>query len=191
MSGVSGRPILIALAALVAATAGCVMGPKQIDSGHLRYNKAIQQSFSREILLNLVRMRYREPAEFVDIGGVAAQYSFEGNASLNGNVIDGIFNLQNLGLNAGASGAERPTITYTPLRGKQFEMCVLSPVDVTTLWLLANKGWRIDRILRVSVRSMNCLDNATAAGGPTPSEKPDYEAFSRTTCSSVSFRSTA
>jgi hypothetical protein len=170
-----------ALLTLGLALPGCVMGPKQIDAGHLRYNNAIQQSFGRELLLNLVRMRYREPAEFVEIGGVAAQYSFEGNASLNGNLVDGILNLQNLGLGAGVSGAERPTITYAPLRGKQFELCVLAPVDMTTLWLLANKGWRVDRILRVAVRSMNVLDNATAAGGPTPSEKPEYERFLRAT----------
>lgn len=165
------------LGVVLGAVPGCVMGPKQIDAGHLRYNQAIQQSFSRELLLNIVRLRYREPAEFVDIGGVAAQYSFEGNASINGNVIDGILNLQNLGLQAGGSGAERPTITYSPLRGRQFELCVVTPVEVGTLWLLANKGWRVDRIVRLSLRSMNFLDNATSAGGPTPSEKPEYEAF--------------
>lgn len=161
------------------ALPGCVMGPKQIDAGHLRYNVAIQQSFGRELLLNLVRMRYREPAEFVDIGGVAAQYSFERNGSVNGNLLNGILDLQNIGVSAGGTRAERPTITYTPLRGKQFELCVLSPVEVGTLWLLANKGWRVDRILRLSVKSMNFLDNATSAGGPTPSEKPEYEAFAR------------
>jgi hypothetical protein len=153
------------------------MGPGRIDAGHLRYNEAIQQSFGKELLLNIVRMRYREPAEFVDIGGVAAQYSFEGSASVNGNLVDGVLDLQNLGLGASGTAAERPTITYAPLRGKQFELCVLAPVDVGTVWLLANKGWRVDRILRVSLRSMNFLDNATSAGGPTPSTKPEYEAF--------------
>src|SRR5690349_13008666 len=72
----------------VLCTSGCALGPRQIDVGHLRYNQAIKESFDRELLLNLVRMKYRETPEFVDIGGVAAQYNFDASLDASGKFFD-------------------------------------------------------------------------------------------------------
>ena len=74
-----------------------MFGPKQIDVGHLRYNRAIQESFTKELLLNLVRLKYRETPEFVDIGGVAAQYNFEASANASGKFFDFIDNFRGIG----------------------------------------------------------------------------------------------
>jgi hypothetical protein len=66
---------------LVVYLAGCTLGPRQIHKGRLEYNQAVQQSFREEMLLNLVRLRYRETPEFLTVGGIAAQYTFDGAAS--------------------------------------------------------------------------------------------------------------
>jgi hypothetical protein len=161
------------------ASSGCVFGPRTIDVAHLKYNQAIKRSFSRELLLNIVRLKYRESPEFVDIGGVAAQYSFEGSANFNTKNVTGTFDFRDVGVTGNLAGSERPTITYAPLRGKDFETQLLAPVNVATLGLLANKGWSVERILRVGARSINALDNAISAGGPTPTRKPEFEAFLR------------
>lgn len=157
--------------------AGCALGPKQIDVGHLKYNQAIKESFTRELLLNLVRMKYRETPEFVEIGGVAAQYSFEASAGANGKFFDFIEDFTGVGFTGSINRAERPTITYAPLRGKDFESRIQTPINSHTIGMMANKGWRIDRILRVGVRSINLLENAISAGGPTPARKPHFEQF--------------
>lgn len=162
---------------LAVLPAGCVLGPKQIDVGHLRYNKAIQESFTKELLLNLVRLKYRETPEFIDIGGVAAQYNFEASANASGKFFDFIENFQGVGFGGSLGRAERPTITYAPLRGKDFETRLIAPVSTLTIGMMANKGWSVDRILRVAVRSINLLENATSAGGPTPALKPEFEQF--------------
>ncbi|MFO0891461.1 MAG: hypothetical protein U0790_20245 [Isosphaeraceae bacterium] len=168
---------LLLVAALAGLPAGCVLGPKQIDVGHLKYNRAIKESFDRELLLNLVRMKYRETPEFVDIGGVAAQYNFEATADASGKFFDFIDNFRGIGFGGSLGRAERPTITYAPLRGKDFETRLLAPVSTLTIGMMANKGWSVDRILRVAVRSINLLENATSAGGPTPAHKPEFEAY--------------
>src|SRR5947209_4461066 len=102
--------LLLALATL--SSAGCALGPRQINVGHLRYNQAIKESFDRELLLNLVRMKYRETPEFVDIGGVAAQYNFDASIDASGKFFDFIQNFKGLGISGSLDRAERPTITY-------------------------------------------------------------------------------
>ena len=56
-----------------------------------------RRPFTKELLLNLVRLKYRETPEFVDIGGVAAQYNFEASANANGKFFDFIDNFRGIG----------------------------------------------------------------------------------------------
>jgi hypothetical protein len=162
--------------------AGCAFGPKTIDTAHLRYNQAIKDSCARELLLNVVRLRYRETPEFLDIGGVAAQYDFEGSADFQGTLFDGPLNLRRLDWNAALAVSERPTITYAPRRGREFERQLLEPVPVATIGRLANTGWDVDRVLRVTARSLNGLENPSLVdGGPVPTIEPEGDPFRRAT----------
>jgi hypothetical protein len=43
--------------------------------------------------------------------------------------------------------------------------------------LLAKESWFTNRFLRVVVRNINDVDNASSASGPTPDLKPEYEQF--------------
>lgn len=160
---------------LLALLAGCTLGPRQIHKGRLEYNEAVQQSFREETLLNLVRLRYRETPEFLSVGGIAAQYTFDGSA---GGKLD--FKQRNPasgGLTGGVSRTERPTISYIPSRGEAFQRGLLAPIAIETLELLARTGWSWERILRTTVQYMNEVDNAISAGGPTPRQKPQFEEF--------------
>ena len=169
----------LALSVAATGSTGCALGPRQIYFAHQKYNEAIKDSFCREMLLNLVRLKYRETPEFVDIGGVAAQYSFDGTARIDGGFVSGLFSLDKLAPGATLNRSERPTITYAPSRGKDFERNLLTPINVSTIGVLTNQGWSADRLLRLSTRSLNFLDNAISAGGPTPTNKPEFEAFLR------------
>jgi hypothetical protein len=160
---------------LVALLAGCTLGPRQIPKGRLEYNQAVQESFRQEMLLNLVRLRYRETPEFLTVGGIAAQYTFDGRASGGLALPDGGTKIGSL--SSGVSRTERPTISYVPARGEAFQKGLLAPIDLQSLELLARTGWSWERILRTTVQYMNQVDNATSAGGPTPELKPDFEEF--------------
>src|SRR4051812_15442348 len=102
-----GIPALLAvLLSLANCLTGCALGPRQIHNAHQKYNEAIKDSFCREMLLNLVRLRYRETPEFVDIGGVAAQYSFDGTARIDAGFLRGLFDLDKLGPGATINRSE-------------------------------------------------------------------------------------
>lgn len=160
---------------LVTHLVGCTLGPRQIHKGRLEYNQAVQESFREEMLLNLVRLRYRETPEFLNVGGIAAQYTFDGRASGSLSLPDG--GTKAGSLSSGVSRTERPTISYVPARGEAFQKGLLAPIDLQSLELLARTGWSWERILRTTVQYMNQVDNATSAGGPTPELKPDFEEF--------------
>lgn len=164
-----------ALTSLCCVFLAHTLGPRQIRKGRLEYNQAVQQSFREEMLLNLVRLRYRETPEFLTIGGIAAQYTFDGRASGGLALPDGGTKVGSL--SSGVSRTERPTISYVPSRGEAFQKGLLAPIDLQSLELLARTGWSWERILRMTVQYMNQVDNATSAGGPTPEIKPDFEEF--------------
>lgn len=167
---------------LVAAWAtGCQLGPAALRIGHARYNDAIRTTTSEELLLNLVRLKYREAPVFLEIGTVSAQFVFDQSADTTGTFTEDVGaqrgNPMAFEFGAGVGYSERPTITYAPLAGEDFVQRLLSPIDVETLVLLAHSGWRVDRIVRMIVQSINGLDNAGMASGPTPSIAPTYQEF--------------
>lgn len=117
-------------------------------------------------------MRYHESEEFLGVSSITGQYTYD--ASLEGRGIWGSGGQ----LGTASLGAQsKPTIVYSPEQGKEFNQRKLSPVSLETLDLLASKGWAIDRVLRVAIRNINDIDNATSAGGPTPQMKPEFEEF--------------
>ena len=164
---------LIALAALP----GCAtrMGPSTIPAARFDYTKKIARSQNDQLLLNLVRLRYRETPVVLDVGSVIAQYSLSESAGAS--PLIGQSDSSELGLSVGGSYSEQPTITYEPLKGADFTRRLLTPVSPMTILLLSELGWSIERLLMCCVESINGIENAPAASGPTPDRLPDNERF--------------
>ena len=168
-------PALLFVLALPAT--GCIQGHRALKASHERHNDAIQARINEEMLLNLVRLRYRDTPMFLRVGSVVTQFGFNAaagaSAGLNQNGPD------SLGLNAGVGVSEEPTFTFTPLQDNEFVERLLTPIDLDVLVLLQRSGWSLDRVLRLTVQGMSGLGNAGSASGPTPARAPDYEAFGR------------
>jgi len=160
---------------------GCVFGPAALDATHLAYNKVLRRTNDEQLLLNLVRLRYREAPAFLEVGSISAQFTFGQSADIVGTLTEGpsLTNPHRLQLEAGAVYQERPTITLAPLQGKKFVNKVLAPLKLDVVVLLLRSGWSVDRVLRMTVQRMNGLDNASSASGPTPNKAPRYERFAR------------
>ena len=62
----------------------CSIGPHALKSTHLEYNKAVRISEGEQFLLNLVRLKYYEPPQFMTVSGILAQFSF--NTAISGGV---------------------------------------------------------------------------------------------------------
>lgn len=169
------------LAAGVSAifVAGCAVqvGPKQLAPARYHYNQAIANSLNEQLLLNLVRLRYRDTPLFLEISSVLAQYSVTGTGSLSPSIDFG--GDDSLGLGAELEYTERPTITFTPLQGTDFVKSLLEPIAPTTLMLLSEAGWSLERLLACCVSSVGSFENARTAAGPTADFEPRFEEFRR------------
>jgi len=168
-------PASIVLCALMTFASGCVLGPGSLRNGRARFNQAVQQTAREEMLLNLVRMKYHQSEEFLRVPSITGQYTFEANLAGSGGWAKGV--ATSLGLGLGLATSSKPTIVYTPEQAQEFNRRLLTPISLKTIDLLTSKGWAFDRVLRLTVRNINDVDNATSAGGPTPSLKPEFEEF--------------
>ncbi len=169
-------PRISAGAIVLFLLSGCgYFGAEAIKGSRTDYNQALRQTEDEQMLLNLVRLRYRDRPYFLELSALNTQFLFAPSAEANASVD---FDGNNLyGLRGRIAFEEKPTVTYTPLQGDQFVKRVLARVTLTTLLLLDEGGWNTDRVLRVCLEGINDLDNASRASGPTPSEPPDVAAF--------------
>lgn len=171
--GSTSSLVLLLLAAF--ASSGCVGGPHALRLSRSKFNRVILETDQEEMLLNLVRLKYREAPKFVDVAGVAEQFAFSGDGGVSAKIpkkwFDGVT------LAVGGSVAERPTLTYAPQHGENFNRRLLSPISIDTMSLLSLTGWRIDTVLRMTVQSINDVYNASTPAGPTGNLRPEYEEF--------------
>ncbi len=180
MKGSVRRPSILGTVALLALVcAGCqVTGPTSVKRGRERYNEVVQRTNAEQLLLNLVRLRYRDSLYFLNVSSVSTSFSFDLDVGTRAQFGLGSGD-DNLGANTGVRYGERPTITYLPVQGELFVRQFMTPVDANTLLLLYHSGWSIDRILRICVSYLGPFKNAPSASGPMPSLPPTYKEFLR------------
>lgn len=155
---------------------GCrSFGPNELTGTHSLYNQAIVTSLDRQLLQNLVRLRYRDNPYFLEVGSVTASLKLEASVGSDSALNTGPGgNL--LMPNANVAYSSGPTISYTPLQGEDFLRNVLTPISIESLWVLINSGWSAKRVFGVAVERINNLENAPTASGPTPSAAPQNQA---------------
>ena len=94
---------------------GCgKLGPTTLEWERNNYNIAVQKTNDEQLLLNLVRLKYRDTPFFLEVSSIASQFTLRSNAS----VATTLEKAQNaiFGLGAGIAMEERPTVTYAPLQ---------------------------------------------------------------------------
>ena len=171
---------VLLLVAVLLAVSGCAqLGPHLVKAGRNEYNKVLAQTDDEETLLNLVRMRYADNPAMLNVSSVSTSFTWNQGVNAEAFKFESSSNDSRVGVRGNLDYTERPTITYTPLSGADFVKNVLTPMDLNSLLVLSRSGWSIERLLRVMANTMNGLDNAREASGPTPAETPDYEEFVR------------
>lgn len=172
---------------------GCSIGPKVIRCNFLRYNDAIADTDSEQFLLNLVRLRYRDPPKTIAVNNINSQYTFDEVApfALNlpsyigrpvvprgtTNVVNPLtFATTTLGPFSSRL-TDVPTISMTPQTGADFFRGLVTPIPVDRIILLASTGWDLDRLLRLLVHNLNGVENATHLAGAGSERAPRYSEF--------------
>lgn len=166
------KPLLEILAVLLclASALGCrQIGPKTIVDVRLPYNEAISTSWKEQALLNVVRLRYADIPEFVDVASIVNGYERSRSASLG---LGTEFYPNNLGFgpftpDVGASQtlSDRPTITYAPQTGPEFTRNLTSPIPPVAILNLIESGYAADVILDLTVDSINGVRNRGFSDG--------------------------
>jgi len=155
---------------------GCTKyGPVFLQSERSQYNQAIQKTNGEQLLLNLVRLKYRDTPLFMEVHNIASQFTLQNEISISTQ------------LQAGAKGIftpdastfveESPTISYSPLHGEDFVEGVLTAISLKTIVLLFHSGWSIERVFKVCLQRIDKLKNAPGASGPTPKIAPKTGKF--------------
>ncbi len=171
------RPLFLFMLAVMAAAClpACRGGPDQVRSSQVAYNEAVRRGGDEQLLLNLVRLRYRDAPLFLRAGSVVAQFSFESSAELSRTESD--LKADSTGLSFSARMSEKPTVAFTPLQDDEFVQRMLKPMDLGVIALLQRSGWSLARVLRLTVQQINGIDNAARASGPTPGTEPRWRIF--------------
>src|SRR6516162_640101 len=116
-------------AVLLELCCGCKsIGPATVARDRFEYSGSISESWKRQTLLNIVKLRYVDPPIFVDVGQIVAGYTLETAVTLGGN-LSSLGAIQGNSLAAGGSAryTDRPTVTYTPLTGVKFVRALMAP----------------------------------------------------------------
>ncbi len=153
------------------ALVGCAgIGPGTVARDRFDYVSAISESWKRQGLLNLVKMRYADAPVFMDVTSVINQYAVEGQINLSATWMESPgFDSQTVG--GYGKYTDRPTITYSPVMGEKFTRNYMTPIPISGVLFMMQSGYAADYVLRICVHTINGIENSY--GGLAVGKAPD------------------
>ena len=149
----------------------CVARIGQLDN-------ARHDARQKQMLLNIVRLRYNDPVGFLEVTSLSTSDNTEYSGGLGSSIglDDGPFSEVLAG--SGSYGrSHSPQLVYDNLRGDAYAKQLLQPLPASSIFLLSQSGWSVERLMLCCVARIGQLDNARSAAGPTPSRAPDNSNF--------------
>jgi hypothetical protein len=137
------------------------IGPDTIARDRFDYADAIRTSWKRQMLQNIVNLRYGSPPVFIDVASIISQYELKGQVSAGASFSGGTLGRDVYNIGGNAQYSERPTITYQPLTGPKFARNLLAPVPPAKLLSLVQAGYPIEFLFGIGVKSINGVRNHT------------------------------
>ena len=147
----SQTPAILSVAILIAFAAGCAQtrGPNLVINSHLDYNKAVSQVLKEELLLNVVRRRYMEAPQFLNVSSISTNFETTASIGAAGSFDDiGDADIFSSSVDAGVTFSDSPTVTITPLQGEAIARQLHEPLSPSTVVDLVKSGYSLDGALR-------------------------------------------
>ena len=154
--------IMISMWVLVVVCGCAGIGPLTVSRDRFDYTAAISDSWKRQMLFNMVKVRYGDAPVFLDLSSVISQYQLAGAVNLGATFSSFPSNSPwSTSATLGGTGTyvERPTITYTPVMGDKFARSLMSPVPPPAILSLMQAGYPVDRVFRLLVQEINGVRN--------------------------------
>ena len=151
-------PPAVCLFATLAAGCADTRGPELVVNSHIEYNKAVSQVLKEELLLNVVRRRYMEAPQFLNVSSISTNLSTTTGLGAgvsvgdigDGNIVDG-------SVDGSLTFSDSPTVTITPRQGEDIASQLHEPASVSTVADLVAAGYPVDGVLRMVVEGINNL----------------------------------
>lgn len=159
---------------MILATACTNIGPSSIARDRFDYVTSVSESWKRQMLLNLLKIRYADAPVFMDIASVINSYELAGEVNLLGQLARVNSGDQIAGINATGRYADKPTITYQPLAGDKFTRSLMLPIPVPSILYLVQSGYPADLVLRICVDSVSGLQNSYGGAGRQQAGDPKF-----------------
>jgi hypothetical protein len=169
------RPALLLCAAMLALSSCASIGPASVRRDQVDYADAVSEGAKRQLLLNLVKLRYGDTPNFVTLSQLVAGYTLESRLALGAD-----FNSDNLvfgrhfGLGLGGTFSDHPTATYTPLQGAAFAELMLKPISPNSLFAVILAGGPPRIVLGLGVEAINGLNNGSRRPGGFLPERREF-----------------
>ncbi len=165
----------IIIIGLVLLATGCTtIGPQSVERDRFDYNSAISNSWKEQTLLNIVKIRYADMPLFVEVASVVSGYTLETAVNIGGTISTGSGIGDFVDLGTAGKYTDRPTITYAPITGQQFNKSFMTPIPPGAVLFLTQSGWPVDLILPLTVDSINGLRSRISAGANSRTGDPKY-----------------
>jgi len=163
----------LAAAITVLAPLGCTsVGPASVQRDRFDYNTAVANSWKEQTLLNIIKLRYADMPIFVEVASIVAGYTLEGNVRAGATFPWGSPNSFDVG--GGGKFTDRPTITYQPIMGQQFNKSFMTPIPPAAVLFLLQTGWQAELVIPIAVDSVNGLLSRDASGMNTYEGDPEF-----------------
>lgn len=160
---------------LLLILAACTsVGGQRLDVDHRDYMQAVATAEKEQTLMNIVRLRYADVPNFLQITQVISGYTLQGSlqAGMNGYPSSMTGNFATL--LGEAQFQDHPTFTFAPVTGSQYADSFLRPFSPAQLLPLAESGLPIDVIFRLAVQSIGSLQNSLPLSSPLSGGSPDF-----------------
>jgi hypothetical protein len=176
---VLARTARVAGVLVLSALAGCASVPPQhVATDRMDYGQVVADSWKRQTLLNVVRLRYADAPVFLDVSSIINSYTVGGEASAQATIPSRIDPNQ-LEFGATGSWSNTPTVTYQPLLGDRFTKSLLRPVPPASVFQLVQGGWGATLVFKTVVGSVNGRRNSAYGMAADPAFNELTEAMER------------
>jgi len=139
------------------------LGPASISTDRGSYIDILSLTDKQELLSNIVRVKYTDPPVFLQVNSITASPSLEIGSESEFKVGGGDIPPPLAILKPKIIYDDNPTISYTPLSGKQFANELLVPFTLTPVFLMLNNGFDFSVVAELMFVSMNGLSNSRNA----------------------------
>jgi hypothetical protein len=126
------------------------------------------------MLLNLLKVRYTDAPVFLDVTSVINSYTLTKELELHADYAAPDRGDQFAGITVNGTYEDRPTITYSPLTGDKFARSLMTPIPLSGLLYLLQSGYPADLVFRMTVNTINGLQNGFGGQGNPHSGDPRF-----------------